>query len=160
MPRLSKTATPVEFGSAHGAAVLMNETNDCAVKAVVIATGEPYEKVHAIMKRLGREDRKGTAMTITEATIKELGWRWRRWGYLKMQEQMRSYPGIHGSDRGVKNMTTHHPRRFREQWRKHDGKIMLLRTPHHILCYRDGEVKDWSINRSLKIIDIYELEKA
>lgn len=160
MPRLAKTSHPIEFETVHGDALAHGETNDCAVKAVVIATGAPYAKVHEIMKRLGRADRKGTPMAITEATLKELGFRFRKWGFLKMQAQMRSYPGIHGSANGVKNMTTHHPRRFREQWKQYDDKIMLLHTPKHILCLRDGEVKDWSINRSLKLIGIYEIEKA
>ena len=38
-----------------------NETNDCTVKAIAIATDTPYIKAHDIMNKLGRINRKGVA---------------------------------------------------------------------------------------------------
>ena len=38
-----------------------NESNDCAVRAMTLATGRPYAEVHAAMKKYGRPDRRGTS---------------------------------------------------------------------------------------------------
>lgn len=49
-----------------------NETNDCAVRALAIATQTPYAEVHKNLKAKGRRDRRGTKLAwITEA-VKQL----------------------------------------------------------------------------------------
>lgn len=155
MARLKTTNWPKEFSALHEDTKKLNETNDCAVKAVALATGKPYAEVHAVMKALGRADRKGTPNMITEATLKHFGFRFRKWGFIKHQQLIKSYPGVHA---GLHSITTHHPRRFPEAWASEANKVLLLASSRHILCYRDGEIKDWSINRSLRIRDIYEIE--
>lgn len=160
MPKLKKIATTVNYSTASKGSFFAGEKNDCAVIAVTIATGKSYEEVHALMQALGRESGKGTPVPIIEKTILALGFRFKRWGYNARRAMMKSYPGIHGSDRGCRNITTHHPRRFRDAWREHDAKNMLFLTPKHILAVTNGCVHDWSVNNSLKVIEVYEVEPA
>jgi hypothetical protein len=50
-------------------------------------------------------------------------------------------------------MTTHHPRRFPEAFRGCPDILMRSRT--HIAAMIDGQVKDWSINNQLRIVDLH-----
>lgn len=161
MPRIKRTNTPDEFDATSIKARELHETNDCAVKAVAIVTGEPYEKVHNLMWKLGRKPRDGTSFHIIIATLRLLGWEvecqhrsklYREGGL--MREMINSYPKPHNN---LKKVTTHHPRRFPKQWEGFPDCI--LGTDGHVLAFKDGEVKDWSINKSLRVIDIITIKK-
>ena len=41
-----------------------NETNDCTVKALMVAAGVPYRDAHTFMAAQGRQARKGTYMSV------------------------------------------------------------------------------------------------
>ena len=136
----------------------MKERNDCAVIAFSVVTGKSYADSHALLKKNGRKDRKDTYRETTCAALQEAGFRYRKWGFIKMQQMIKSYPGVHGQF--LKNITTHHPVRFAEQWGKElKGKTLLFRTKTHILAVKDGKVQDWTQNRAMRVIEILEVER-
>lgn len=53
-----------------------HEKGDCVVRAFTVATGKPYPVIHALFKKHGRKDRKGTWRHTTRAVANELGMRW------------------------------------------------------------------------------------
>ncbi len=50
-----------------------NEKNDCAVRAVAVATGLDYEVVHAEFEKRGRKRRHGIYIHVTMEVLKALG---------------------------------------------------------------------------------------
>lgn len=56
-------ALPPEF--AH-------ETDDCAVRALMVAAGLPYANAHAILKAAGRQDRKDTYARTMDKAVRAL----------------------------------------------------------------------------------------
>lgn len=136
----------------------LKERNDCAVIAFSIVTGMSYADSHAMLKKNGRKDRKCTFIDTTYSALQEAGFRYRRWGHIKMQQMIKSYPGVHGQF--LKNITTHHPARFSAQWAPElKGKTLLFRTKKHILAVKDGKVQDWSRNCALRVVEIIEVER-
>jgi len=53
-----------------------HEQRDCVVRALAIATGKPYPVVHAMLKKAGRKDGKGTYPSTHRKVAKQLGMRW------------------------------------------------------------------------------------
>jgi hypothetical protein len=49
------------------------ENNDCAVRALTNITGKSYDEIHAVLKKHGRKDRKGTFVQTSLAAMQELG---------------------------------------------------------------------------------------
>ena len=52
----------------------LNETNDCTVKALVVATGETYQTIHAAMAERGRKRRQGASMYDMKKAAYSLGY--------------------------------------------------------------------------------------
>lgn len=135
------------------------EKSDCAVIAFSLVTGMSYADSHALLKKSGRKDRKGTFMDTTCQALKEAGFVYRYWGSAKKVQMVNSYPGIHG--KVLKGITTHHPARFPDQWGPElKGKTFLFKTRNHILAVIDGKAHDWSSDRALRVIDVIEVVKA
>lgn len=49
------------------------EHNDCVVRALTNVTGKPYDEIHAVLKKHGRKDGKGTSLTTSANAMRELG---------------------------------------------------------------------------------------
>ena len=49
------------------------ESNDCSVRAVSVASGLPYYKVHAAFTEAGRKTGKGVSVRIMIAALEKLG---------------------------------------------------------------------------------------
>lgn len=73
---LAFTAPDREKAKALVAERFAHERNDCAVRAFVYVTGKPYAEVHALFKKHGRKDGKGTWRHTSNAVAKELKMRW------------------------------------------------------------------------------------
>ena len=144
-----KTNTPKEFEDLYSASRSLNESNDCTVKAVALVCGVTYQEAHAEMKRRGRKDRRGAFAWQYKAAVEHFG---KRIITRTANEFISQYPGIHKT---LSHVTSHHPRRFPGVFSK--DKVYLLRSRSHVLAVIGGEVKDWSINKSLRIIDIWEV---
>lgn len=117
------SATPIEF--AH-------ERNDCAVRALRVATGRTYEEVHRLLKAYGRVDKHGTYNQTVNAAAEKFGMR------------LADLPG--GS-----HVTYHWPARrhltLAQFIRCHPVGCYVLRVNRHFTAVIDGVVHDWPVNR-------------
>lgn len=155
MSRIQRTSLSEDFRSLSIEADKIGERNDCSVKAISIACGVPYAEVHALLKKFGRKEGKGTPLIASDRAIKELGFKIREWSFMERQEMIKSYPSPHN---GLHSITTHHLRRFPQAWAGcHPNMIWI--TSQHMLAVKDGVVRDWSINRALRVTRIWEIEK-
>lgn len=155
MARVARTTEPSQYRAARVASYSMNERNDCAVVAIVLATGAPYEQVHSILKRNGRKDRHGTHLYQMQACLAELGFEVRRWSAGERVAVIHQYPGQH---KGLASITSHHPRRFAKVWaRQHPNLLFFTSSWRHVLAVRNGEVQDWTVNKAMRIEDIWEI---
>lgn len=150
MAKIDITRVSENYLSTRIDAGIIGEKNDCAVVAVHVATGVPYRDVLELMKKHGRESRKGTYTRITLAVLEELGF---KAVCIKPREFTSLYPGVH---KNLKHVTSHHMRRFPEAWA--DGKTYLLQNRNHIWCVKNGVNHDWSVNRVLRATLIYRVE--
>lgn len=60
--------------SSSTGAYRQDEANDCVVRAITNVSGKPYNEVHALLKKHGRKDKKGTYWPTSAAAMKELGY--------------------------------------------------------------------------------------
>src|SRR5262245_49498871 len=128
----------------------MNERNDCAVVAVAIVCGVDYKVAHAALAAEGRKPRRGTYNAMTQSAIKKLGKTLRP---IRTRDIIETYPMPHR--RNCQYVTTHHPRRFPKSW--DPKKVYLISVRGHILAVKNGEVQDWSRNKSMRVLSIYEV---
>lgn len=104
-----------------------NERNDCAVRAVAVATGVDYATVHKLFKKHGRRNGRGTPPSMTWAVVIELGF--------KLVDVTRKVPA-----RTVRKASPY----------LHDGSY-LVSVRGHLLCVKDGKVEDWTAGRLHRI---------
>ena len=155
MSRIHHTSLSEDFVKLKSEAGKIGENKDCSVKAISIACDVPYAEVHALLKKLGRKDGKGTPLTACEKAIMELGFKIREWSFDEHRDMIDTYPSPHN---GLRSITTHHLRRFPQAWAGcHPNMIWV--TARHMLAVKDGVVRDWSINRALRVKRIWEIEK-
>lgn len=151
MPAIKRhlIATSNEYRAMSQEADKLNENNDCAVRAISIATDTPYKTVHELLERMGRIKRKGTRTQIIERAVKILGFR--------MEHVPASYFIDRYPRKNIANVTTHHPDRFPQVWK--DGHTYLIYTPGHILCVKDGVNHDWTRGRAIRATGIFRITK-
>lgn len=141
--------TSEEYIKMVGAANRNRETNDCAVRAVALATDTPYETVLDLLTRMGRLSRKSTQTSILERAVELLGYKMQ---YVPDHHFIRQYPRAH---QRLKHVTTHHPDRFKKVWA--DGNTYLMYTAGHVLCIKNGTNHDWTRGRSCRSEGIYRV---
>jgi hypothetical protein len=150
MPALKKTPKHETFTKLEATVRSFSDKNACAVIAVAAATDKPYEEVHQLFLEEGRKPGKGTPDYISGRVIKLLGFKRTR---VDLDEILAKYPLPHCSV--LKNVTTHHPRRFPGTFP--EGRF-IARTRGHALAIIDGQVVDWSANSALRIVQLYKIE--
>ena len=109
----------------------MNETNDCAVKAVAIATRISYERVHAVFKKAGRADGQGVSVSRIKVALMNLGFK---------AKKLESW-------KGKTAKTLDLPR----------GGDYIALTRNHALAVKFGLVKDWTSERRHRVIEVWEI---
>ena len=142
-------ATDSVYSSVRVGLMAAMETNDCAVIAVALAAGVSYDVAHRTLSKFGRENRKPTMFYQTNAALKELNVRLQ----CVTDEVQDRIPAR--SDRSRRRLTTYTAERFPGVFR--EGERYLALTSGHILYIEDGKVRDWSNNRSLRIIDLWRI---
>jgi hypothetical protein len=153
MAKIDRTSWSEEFTSLAREAI--SERNDCSLKAIAIATGTPYLVVKREVAVRGRRSGRGTSLDVSRSTIESLGFSIREWQQSDHEYLISRYPGIHA---GLRHVTTHHPRRFAAVWRPVVGdRTLVMASRTHMLCYKSGRVHDWSINRAIRIVHIWEV---
>lgn len=142
-------ATSPTFDAMLQEAIALKETNDCAVRAVAIASGRSYGEAHAMLKALGRKDRQGTYRHHTRAALIAFGCIIRE---RLAAEFIVQYTGAH---RRLHNVTTHHPQRFPKVWR--NGRTYVLFTSGHVLTVVNGTNHDWTKGTAKRVVAIWEV---
>jgi hypothetical protein len=120
---------------------LHNESLDCAVKAVALSTNTDYKYCHAILKALGRVDRRGCSnVSIIEAI--------RVAGFVPLEVNKYHFTKKYNSKRVQQNVTTYHPSRFNQVWA--DGYNYLIFSKGHVSAVVNGKLEDWASAKSYR----------
>lgn len=157
MAKIKRVSWSPSFSDLMVAAASMGETNDCTVKAVALICDVPYAAAHAALQQRGRQSRKGTYYDEYLAVIRSFGFEIREWTYSEKRELIQSYPGAH---KNLRSITTHHPRRFRQAWAPHREKRLLFKCARHVAAFRNGELHDWTVNKAMRVLRIWEVTKV
>lgn len=152
MPAIKKISYTTTFSQLNDQSFKHGETNDCAVKAVALVTEKLYSEAHRALADRGRKTRQGTPFRAIDETIKEFGYKVER---VDPREIIAAYPSPHRDV--LKNITTHHPRRFNKVWPK---GTYLLYSRAHVSAVIDGELHDWAVNRAKRVWRIDRIVKA
>ena len=131
--------------------MVMNEYNDCSVRAIAAATGATYTDAHKACAAYGRANRHGMSILGILAAIRLLGY---ESVDLRAEDMIAQYPAAHKT---LKSITTHHPQRFSKVWE--NGKTYFFVTKGHIAAVVNGVNYDWSQSRCLKVLQLIEIKK-
>jgi len=111
---------------------IKNEHNDCSVKALAIATNEPYIKAHTMMQKMGRKNRKGCMPHEILASIKEMGFSYKDCGRLS------------------KTVTT-------LEAAVSPSKRYICFVRGHVLAVVNGKIEDWTEGRKYRVQTVIEV---
>jgi hypothetical protein len=126
------------------------DNNDCAVKAVAIATGTAYSEVFSLFEAEGRVKGKGVQQDVINAVLKALGYKSIA---VNPAEYIATYGGVHSDV--LKNVTTHHPARFPHAFR--DEQTYFFYSTGHVTCIVNGENHDWTKGRAKRAKEIHAI---
>lgn len=124
-----------EMEAINLSSTLKNEWNDCAVKAIALATGKGYDEIHKLLKKMGRRDRGTTQRDVIYCALQRLG------------------AGVKGTPKPAKTILTLE----RTLTKKRDLKTYLVETDGHILCVKGGIPLDWTRGRRNRIRKMFEV---
>ena len=151
MPSLKKTKHSEEFNVSRKELREEGDKNFCSPIAISALTGIPVKEVNQYMLDKGyRKVGRGVYRRHTIAVMREFGFDLE---IIPRSDFIEQYPKAH---RVLKNITTHHPRRFNKVWK--NGKKYLLFSEGHVSAVVDGELLDWAVNNSLRVNTIYEVK--
>ena len=126
-----------KFSALQEASRELNETNDCAVKAVALVTGASYIEAHAALKSIGRKNRQGTFFDDTKTALKMLGKQ-----HFNATNQFKS--------RTVRTLE--------RELAKYKGTF-LIRVRRHVLACVDGKIIDWTAGRQFRVKEVYVVKE-
>lgn len=129
-----------------------SETNDCAVKAVSIVTGKPYDQVHAIFENLGRKKGEGSNLYQIKESVNYFGFSYEYVRLEKLQELRKSYHNYN-----VKRLTLKQSLMFPENWKEHFHGKYLLYTRCHVTACVDGVIHDHMYGLQAEIICAWKI---
>jgi len=115
-----------------------NEANDCAVIAVSLSTGIPYDEAHALLKAAGRKNRKGISPILYMSAIRQLGF---------------TVTPIKLQSKTVRTIE----RELAKYW---GGVKILVGIRRHVLTWDGNEIADWTAGRNHRIRDVYVIHKG
>jgi len=128
----------------------MTERSDCAVIAATALSEKPYAEVHAMFASLGRKSQTGTNWGVMAKAFTLLGL---KLIHVEREHFLGRYPKAH---RCLRNVTTHHPDRFKKVWA--DGNAYLFDTGRHVLAVKNGVNMDWTRGTATRVKRIYRVE--
>jgi hypothetical protein len=159
------------------AAKELNETNDCVVRALAVATEIPYKEMHEYLAACGRKPRDGVPPWLYHKALKDLGYK-----LTKLEGPKYAWTShyVEGHHRYYRKSGTWAwvPGNFRNK-RKRVGPgkdynaatvttlakeltegTYLVGTNGHVACLKNGEVHDWTKGRRHRVEDIYRVEES
>ena len=139
MNRADLKAAIWEASKAH------NEHRDCTVKALAVATGEPYAKVHRAMAEAGRKPRRGAHIHVMERAAEAMGYSVTRVARRNAE--------------GRPNFTAKTVRTAERDRRLANMGRLFLSMSGHVAGMIDGKVLDWTEGRLHRIRAAYVVER-
>jgi hypothetical protein len=154
VPRINKEYYPVleVYKTLLQECTQSGDKDACAVIAACAVSEQPFKKVQALFRELGRPDGKGTHTLVTIAAMERLGY---KMVPVPSRFFIDQYPELH--KRALKSVTAHHPDRFPHAFR--NGCSYLMSTGDHLLAVVNGEVRDHMRGSRKKIKNIWECVK-
>ncbi len=137
MPSIKKIDLPSKYTETREDAG--QDWNFCGPLALSIVLDRPLPEIQKACEDFGRKDRRGTPFKIFDQVCAKYGKRLVR---KDAKEFLRRIPKPHCDV--LKNVTTHHPRRFPGLFPV--GETYLMFTKGHVSAVKDGVVQDWAIN--------------
>lgn len=122
------------------------EKNDCSVKAVALATGAPYAKVHYEFAKQGRKEGRGSHFYQQVQVLRDLGF------------ELKLVHCGHYNNPEVKNKFKAKTVTTLERELPSRG-VFIVYTSGHMFCARGGKVLDWTAGRRHQLRDIYRVVK-
>lgn len=114
----------------------LNETNDCSVQAIALATDTPYKVVHDLFGQVGRRRCRGTWRFQQLAVLEKLGFEYK--------SEIHRFKA-----RTITTLERELPSRG----------IFIVYTRGHMLCCRGGMVLDWTQGRRHRILEVHRVVK-
>mgnify|MGYP001176202948 FL=1 len=111
---------------------MKNEHNDCSVKAIAIATNQPYIKAHTVLQKLGRKNRKGCMPRQILSSIRVMGFSYKDCGRL------------------AKTVTT-------LEAAVSPSKRYICFVRGHVLAIVNGKIEDWTEGRRYRVQTVIEV---
>lgn len=124
----------ISYASVTESSEKFGERNDCAVRAIALATEVPYADVHAAMQRLGRRNRCGSRWVHIEGAVTALGY------------ELVTIP--------------HRARIVRKIGSELQSGSFLVLLSGHILCVKNGSVQDWTEGRQHRVKKVFQVRKV
>lgn len=149
MARIGRVGYAPEFQFMMQQTSAMGDRNDCTVKALALVADITYEDAHARLAARGRKNGRGWYMEDVNLELAALGFKVRK---VSPAEYIAQYPGQH---KNLKNVTTHHPRRFPGVF---TGNY-IFRSHRHVSAVVNGKLIDWAVNKAIHVWSIYEVTK-
>ena len=158
MPRITKTPWSPDFALRNIERERAGDNDCCTIQCVAVLTGQKYEVVAKMFTDFGRRHKKAGTLEVMRQAFKKLGHKVddKTYGYHHLNKIISQYPKPHNNLRFI---TTHHPRRFPEVWRDMPPMALFTGSYRHVAAFKDGTIHDWSINNSLRVCDIWIIEK-
>lgn len=107
------------------------EDNDCVVIALTLLSNEPYEKVHNLLRTLGRKSRKGTSDVVWTRALEHLSLKLRR-----VRTDAKTTMNLRVPDFTCK---------------------YLILTTGHMAAFVGGKIQDWSYGRRTRLRKVWEV---
>jgi hypothetical protein len=139
-------ALPIEMVQASK---VLNEHNDCGVKAIAIACKRDYEIVHNTAQECGRRNRKGMSTSMISTTIRKLGFKINEivsHDWCSTTYRFKRSTDVYGKT--VMNLKLDALRQY------------IVLTSTHALAVVGGVVQDWTQNRRHQIHQIWEITQS
>ena len=146
----------MNYEQVHKESESISERNDCAVKAVALATGVPYKEVHSLMARYGRKHRCGTKMSTTKAVLKQLG--------IEFSEDDFEYPVYYrnkkfdigaGCTTTVRTQHSYSTKTIHKALPKRGRYLVFSRS--HMSAFVNGKLEDWAENRRKIVVAVLKI---
>lgn len=150
MPAIKRVAHTQIFSQLNNTSFSHGETNDCSVKALAVVARIPYEDAKRTLAARGRKARKGAYTNDILAAVRDCG---RTVERVDPKTIIAQYPPRYAAHH--KTITTHHPRRFKDNWPK--GTFLLFTRGHVSACV-DGELHDWAVNAVKRVVAVYRVQ--
>ena len=169
--------TKIDRNHCASAAEELNETNDCVVRALAVATEIPYKEMHEYLAACGRKPRDGAPPWLYHKALKDLGYKLTKlsgpeydyrphWvaGFWRYDRRSRSRYWVNDSYR-TKRVKVAPGKDYSAATIVTLAKELtegtyLVGTNGHVACLKNGEVHDWTKGRRHRVLDVYRVEEG